>query len=117
MYVRILTEKVMFFWLHPLKHIATSKSSSHVMGGYRLNEPVGGSIEQHDHFFTRLFIEHESMTLCCRRGMPRAARNRYHGMVTLEKMLIIAFLVGWRRQMIPLSVKNLTHARSEVRGV
>ena len=62
-------------------------------------------------------MEHESMTLGCRRGMPPVARLRYHGMVTLEKMLIIAFPVRWRRQMIPLSVTNPTYARSEVRGV
>ena len=62
-------------------------------------------------------MEHESMTLGCRRGMPRAESNRYLGMVTLEKMLLIALAVRWRRQMIPLSVKNMTYARSEVRGL
>jgi hypothetical protein len=43
MRVRILTERVMFLWLHPLKHIILSKSSSHVTGFYPLAQPAVGS--------------------------------------------------------------------------
>ena len=47
MRVRILTERVVFLWLHPLKHIVMSKSSSHVTGFYRLTKPAVGSRERH----------------------------------------------------------------------
>ena len=47
MKVRILTERVMFFWLHPLKHIVMSKSSSHVTGFHRLTQPAVGSRGRH----------------------------------------------------------------------
>ena len=47
MRVRILTERAVFLWLHPLKHIVMSKSSSHVTGFYRLTKPAVGSRERH----------------------------------------------------------------------
>ena len=43
----------------------------------------------------RKFTEHESVPLGARRGVPLAARSRYHGMVSLEKMRIIVAVVRW----------------------
>ena len=57
------------------------------------------------------------MAFDARGAVPLAARSRYHGMVSLEKMLIIVLGARWSRLMIPLSVKNPTYAWSEVRGV
>ena len=95
MYVRILTERVMIFWHHSLKYIATNKPSSHAMGGYRLTEPAGCSQEQHDHIMMRQLTEHESMAFGARSGVPLAARSQYQGMVSLEKMRVIVVAVQW----------------------
>ena len=65
------------------------------MGGYRLTEPAGCSREQHNHIMMRQLTEHESVALGARRGVPLAARGRYHGMVSLEKMRTIAFILRW----------------------
>ena len=83
------------FWHHSLQYIATNKSSSHAMGGYRLTEPAGCSREQHDHIMMRQLTEHESEALGARSGVPLAARSRYHGMVSLEKMRVIVVAVQW----------------------
>ena len=63
------------------------------MGGYRLTEPAGCIREQHDHIMMRQLTEHESVALGARRGVPLAARSGYHGMVSLEKMRTIVFVV------------------------
>ena len=95
MRVRILTERVMFLRLHPLKHIVMSKSSSHVTGFYRLTQPAVGSRGRHLYIAKMYFTEHESVALEARGAVLLAARSRYHGMVSLEKMRIIPCAVRW----------------------